>query len=152
MKRDVEMSMKIILNDFYGRDITVIPKVVLYSVTDFTGEEMTIPGIHLDEETEDGLEPFALITRSFGEFIGAKNCAYIDINNCPFAAKFLELGYAKETQFSKRSGFCEYPLWQFNENFLKEIGGEEYEKYSRQYDEYMQKQFGSFEESIEQSM
>lgn len=147
------MSIKLNFN-FYGKNVEAIPRIVLYRVTDFMGEKITIPGIQLYEETEEGLEPFALITKSFGEFIGMKNCAYVDLNNCPFAAKFLELGYAKDTSLTKHSGFCEYPLWQFDENeeFLQEIGGEEYEKYSHQYDEYMESQFGLQEDDMEQSM
>ncbi len=143
------MSMKITFDNFFGTEVTVVPEVVLYRVEDYMGEEMVIPGIRLNEETEEGLEPFAVITKSFGEFIGVKNCAYMDLNNCPYATKLLELGYAQDTGFTKHSGFCEYPLWQFDENFLKEIGGEVYEQYSREYDEYMEEPYDFDQEEAE---
>ena len=48
-----------------------------------------VPAVQLENlSTEKGLEAFALITKSFGEFIGMKNCAFMDLNNCPFANKF----------------------------------------------------------------
>ncbi len=123
--------------DFLGNTVEVIPRMFLYAVKEFLGNDMTIPGIQLYSRTENGEEPYATLTKSFGEFIGAKNTAYIDTNNCPFAVQLLEQGFAKDTGFTKTSGRCTYPLWAFEENFLKEIGGAEYERYSRSYDEYM---------------
>ena len=64
-------------------------------------------------------------------------CAYIDANNCPFAPQLLTDEIAQDTGYSKISGYCEYPLWVFQEDFLKEIGGEKYEQYSEQFDAYM---------------
>ncbi len=122
-----------ILNEPYE----LTPKFFLYSVKDYMGEEMTIPGINLVHKTKDGDEPFATLTKSFGEFIGIKNSAYIDTNNCPFADEILKAGLATDTGFTKQSGFCTYPLWLFDEEFLKEIGGEQYEEYSQEYDQYM---------------
>ncbi len=101
------------------------------------GKKMRIPGISLIEENGNGEEPFAALTKSFGEFIGAKDCAYIDTNNCPFADEFLKLGIARDTGLTKQSGFCTYPLWKFDEIFLKQIGGAEYEQYSEDFDKYM---------------
>ena len=49
-----------------------------------------------------------------------KNCAYIDTNNCDFTDQLLEQGIAQPTGFTKHSGFCEYPLWVFDEEKLKE--------------------------------
>ncbi len=154
---DEGISLKITFDDCFGEKKVLVPKVILYSVDDYMGNEMTIPGIELSEETEDGLEPYAIITKSFGEFIAIKDSAYIDLNNCPYATKLLELGYATETQYSKQSGFCEYPLWLFDEKFLKEIGGEQYEQYSQEYEKYMEEPYDfdteeSEEETIEQSM
>lgn len=65
-----------------------------------------------------------------------RNAAYIDTNNCYFAQQLLEQGIAKDTGLKKRSGFCEYPLWVFEEGFLREIGKENYEKYKAAYDTY----------------
>lgn len=86
-------------------------------------------------------EGVAILTKSFGEFIGLKNSAYVDINNCPFAPQLLNRGFAKDTGLYKESGFCSYPLWTFDETVLKETGGEKYERYARAYDEYMESSF-----------
>ena len=125
------------IKDFLGQEQEVIPKLFLYEVRDFMGKKMTIPGIQLYNREDGMLMPYATLTKSFGEFIGAKNCAYIDTNNYSFAPQLLAMGFAKDTGLTKESGRCTYPLWVFEESFLKEIGGEKYERYSREYDAYM---------------
>lgn len=125
------------IKDFLGQEKEVIPKLFLYEVSDFMGRKMTIPGIQLYTREDGLLMPYATLTKSFGEFIGAKNCAYIDTNNYSFAPQLLTMGFVKDTGFTKKSGFCTYPLWSFDENFLREIGGDEYGRYSREFDEYM---------------
>ena len=114
------------------------PEVILFHVPDFMGKEQLNIGLKFSSECEDGLTLFAVITKNFNEFIGLKNCAYIDTNNCPFADQLLTLGIAVDTGLTKKSGFCTYPLWQFDESFLKSIASETYESYSRSYDEYME--------------
>lgn len=48
-----------------------------------------------------------------------KNSAFIDVNNCPFAEKFLiENNIAKPVGIYSQSGFCSYPLYDFSQ-FLK---------------------------------
>ncbi len=132
------MAKNITIKNHFGRSVEVSPQLVFYEVNDYMGRKMNIPGIELVQVTDEDEEPFEdRITKSFGEFIGVKNCAYIDLNNCPYATELLELGIAKDTGLTKHSGFCEYPLWYFDEAFLKEIGGEEYEMYSKQFDRYM---------------
>ena len=87
---------------------------------------------------EDGAEmPFANFTLNFGEFLGMKNCAYVDTNNCWFADEILETGIAEDTGLTKISGFCKYPLWSFKEEFLEAVDKEVYQKYSDEYDGYM---------------
>lgn len=127
------------ITNFLGTAVTLRPKVELYSVTDFMGREM--PGLavelyQLDNESGD-LEPYACLTTCFGEFIGIKDSAYIDTNNCPFAEQLLEQGIAEPTGLSKTSGFCQYPLWVFKEEFLQQVGGEKYQIYSKVFDQYM---------------
>ena len=51
--------------------------------------------------------------------------------------RLLRQGIAEDTGFSRHSGFCQYPLWRFKEEFPKGIGGENYQEYLRRYDEYM---------------
>ncbi len=132
-------SLKI--KDFFGNEVEVTPHLFLYQVTDYMGKTQTIPGINLTINTGQIEEPYATLTKSFGEFIGIKNCAYMDLNNCPFAITLLDLGIAKDTGYSKESGFCSYPLWVFKEDFFEEIGGEKYEQYSKDYEEAMHPSF-----------
>lgn len=117
----------------------VAPEIHLYTVSDFMGKEMHGIAVCLTwKNPETGIpEPFSTITKSFGEFIGLKNCAYIDLNNCPFATQLLQEGIAADTGFTKQSGMCTYPLWQFKEEFLKEHGEANYKLYSDEYDQYM---------------
>lgn len=124
--------------DSFGAPVTLRPGVGLYEVRDFMGQ--TLPGlaVQLDLVGDDGeLEPYATLTTSFGEFISIKNAAYIDINNCPFAESLLSQGIADPTGLYKTSGFCQYPLWVFREDFLREVGGEHYRIYSEAHDRYM---------------
>lgn len=106
--------------------------LALYSTKDFMGKEMLT--IALYAANEDG-ETF--LTVSFGDFIGMKNASFVDTNNVPFITELLSLGYAEDTGLSKRSGFCEYPLYLFDEDFLKSCGKETYETYERTYYDYM---------------
>lgn len=127
------------ITDDFGQSVSLTPRLELYSVYDFFGIEMPGLAIVLDVASEDPAAPaegYAVLTVSFGEFISLRNSAYIDTNNCRFAQQILDLGIAKDTGFKKCSGFCEYPLWVFDTDFLKEIGGENYKKYSEAYDTY----------------
>ena len=128
------------ISEYYtGGKIRLKPRVELYDTRDYMGTQMPGLAIVLDEvdQNENVTEQYAVLTVSFGEFLTLKNCAYIDTNNCPFVPQLLAEGIAQDTGYSKISGFCEYPLWVFKENFLKEIGGEKYEQYSEQFDAYM---------------
>ena len=126
------------IKDFYGRELVVQPRLSLYSVRDFAGKEMPGLAITLIDAT-DSNDPtdYCDLTVSFGEFIGMKNCAYVDTNNCSFAEQLLKQGIATPTQFTKMSGFWEYPLWLFDEETLKAMGAEAYELYHTEYEKYM---------------
>lgn len=137
MKENKTNIKTIKIKDFSGENVELIPKLFLYDVPDFIGKSMNVIGIQFLYEEDDTILPYATFTKVFGEFIGVKNVAYVDTNNCWFAPQILEAGIAKETGFTKRSGFYEYPLWVFDEEFLREIGGEEYQKYSDKFDKYM---------------
>ena len=127
--------------EYCGEKVLVEAKVESYQVQDFAKKRLRGLCIKLEEISElDGNEirlPYATITKSFGEFIGIKNAAYVDLNNCPFAERLLDLRLAQETLLSKESGYCRYPLWLFDEDFLKEIGGEKYRTYSKSFDKYV---------------
>lgn len=138
------------ITDYFGESVTLRPKLELYSVTDFMGKEM--PGLAVElyrvEDASGTLEPYATLTTCFGEFISIKNSAYIDTNNCPFAEQLLGQNIAEATGLYKTSGFCKYPLWIFREEFLQKAGAEEYQIYSKAYDQYMSF-YGEMEEEEE---
>ena len=130
------------ISEYYtGGKIRLKPRVELYDTRDYMGKQMPGLAIVLDEvdRNENVTEQYAVLTVSFGEFLPVKNCAYIDANNCPFAPQLLAKGIAQDTSYSKISGYCKYPLWVFKEDFLKEIGGDKYERYSEQFDAYMRR-------------
>ena len=137
----------------FEHEFEVTPETHLYTVSDFMGKEMHGIAVRLTwNNPETGIpQPFAMITKSFGEFIGMKNCAYIDLNNCPYATQLLQEGIAVDTGFNKQSGMCTYPLWQFKEEFLKEHGEANYKLYSDEYDRYMNAMCsGESEEDLEE--
>ena len=145
--------MQFNIKDYFGSQVTVEPSVELYSVRDFMGKELPGLAVELNEVDSDGIKtPYTMLTTSFGEFISIKNAAYIDTNNCPFAEQFLEQGIAQPTGLTKSSGFCQYPLWIFNEDFLKEHGGESYQKYSDEFDSYINQGDEDIDESCEEGM
>ena len=128
----------------YGRSKTFDVRLEHYTVREFMGKEMKSLAVALYlENGETGQYDIlaGLITKNFCEFIGYKNTAYIDLNNSPFATELLQRGFAEDTGFYKDSGFCKYPLWEFKEEFLKQIGEEKYKQYSDEYDNYMKEMF-----------
>ena len=71
-------------------------------------------------ETEFGDEPYAIITTNFGEKL-LDGYAYVDTNNCKWVKDFIEqnnLGI--DTKNMKQSGWCEYPLYKFNLEKIKD--------------------------------
>lgn len=131
----------------FDKEWELIPEVTAIIAPDFMGTEQLNIGLNLYTEGESGLEPFAVFTKHFGEFIGQKNCAYVDTNNCPFADQLLTQGIAIDTGLTKQSGFCTYPLWQFNEDFLKGANAKLYDLYSESFDEYMESMHPSEDEN-----
>ena len=121
------------------KEFEVTPETHLYTVTDFIGKQMHGIAVQLMvDNPETGIPmPFGMVTKSFSEFIGLKNSAYIDLNNCPYATHLLQEGVAVDTGLTKQSGRCTYPLWQFKEEFLREHGEANYDLYSDEYDRYM---------------
>ena len=122
----------------FDKEWELTPEVTAIIVPDFMGREQLNIGINLYTEDENGLKAFAELTKHFNEFIGQKNCAYVDTNNCPYADQLLERGIAVDTGLTKQSGHCSYPLWLFNEDFLKSVNSKIYDLYSESFDEYME--------------
>lgn len=59
-------------------------------------------------------------------------CAYVDVNNMPELEKFIENNDLGEfTGLTKRSGFCEFPLYMFNPDKLRELCPDGMEGYER---------------------
>lgn len=118
-------------------EVEIYPKLALIEVKDFMGDIHHNLHIRFDYEEDGARLPYADFTVSFGEYIGMKNCAYIDTNNCRFADVILQSGVATDTGLTKQSGFWEYPLWIFKPEFLSSIGKEQYEAYSKEFDNYV---------------
>lgn len=107
-------------------------------------EKSKVYGIAL--QTYEGGEPYGVLTVNLPhqmtdicEMIGIKNAAYIDTNNFPWATQLIYKGFAIDTGFTKKSGYCEYPLYQFNEEWLKSlkpiIPERNYDLYEKKYNE-----------------
>ena len=131
------MQTKFTISGFNEEKYEITPHLKLVEVTDFMGKKQHNLGLTFTHIENGNEMPFANFTLNFGEFLGMKNCAYVDTNNCWFADEILQTGIAEDTGLTKISGFCKYPLWSFNEEFLEEVDKEVYQKYSDEYDEYM---------------
>lgn len=126
--------------DSFGDSVQVEAELFLCNTYDFMENKMPGLGIQLYSYDEEyGFrEPYATLTQNFGEFLSARDCAYIDTNNCSFARQLLAMGFCEETGFTKQSGFCTYPLWKFDRDFLKEIDVKGlYSTYEKKFEEYM---------------
>lgn len=85
------------------------------------------------------------------ETVMPRSCAFLDTNNNPGIDEYLtEIGlgevYTRWNFVRNRnepvvgySGFCEYPLFQFNEEALKKIDPQGFEEYIAQYKEAFDK-------------
>ena len=102
--------------------------LALYNTEDFMGIKRPSLAIFLSNEMGE-----SFVTVSFGEFIGLKDATYMDINNAPFVTEFIKQGYAQDTGFTKGSGFVNYPLYQFDAEFLKSCSAEIYAEYEKEY-------------------
>ena len=142
--------MKLEVTNELGEKVFLEPSLELYKVSDFMGTPLPGLAVFLDAITAAGREPYCALTVSFGEFIGIKNSAYIDTNNCRVADQLLKQGIAEAAGMYKESGYCKYPLWIFTETFLNEIGGENYRQYSEEYDKYMTRMYGAVAEEEEE--
>lgn len=67
----------------------------------------------------DNGEPYASVTVNLGLLL--PEFAFIDVNNFPEIKEILEsLGIAKYAGATRCSGYCKYPLYQFEMDKLKE--------------------------------
>lgn len=118
----------------------IIPELELYIADDIlTNKTRYNIAIQLYSRSEEGLNPLSVLTTNLGEFVSVKNAAYIDTNNngANVIDWLIKNGFGQATQFTKHSGFCEYPLFVFNEELLKKIDyNNNYEKYEKLFIDY----------------
>ena len=65
-------------------------------------------------------EPYATLTVNLGA-LRSPDCAYLDTNNVPDLCQFVEDNGWVEIIGSGRSGYCEYPLARFSDEFLSDV-------------------------------
>lgn len=68
--------------------------------------------------------PIAMITTCLCDPTLNENEAYIDTNNCPWAMDFItQNNLGRDTDYSRSSGYCVYPLVEFNMDELNKYIG-----------------------------
>lgn len=77
--------------------------------------------IGLNEQSEEYPEPFGDMTVNL-DGKAPDYCGYVDLNNMPELEKFIEDNKLGEfTGLMKQSGFCQYPLYLFDPERLREL-------------------------------
>lgn len=85
------------------------------------------PNLAIDLDSKDG--PYTGLTVNLGVPL-PPNMAFIDTNNNPEAPEFLgKYGLAKFTGGLVQSGYCVYPLYEFDMNKLKEAAPKDFAHY-----------------------
>lgn len=79
----------------------------------------TLAVLALTVEDDEVVEEFAVLTVNLDCYSGMNNQndrrAFVDSNNCPWALEFLaENGIAKPVGILQQSGFCLYPLYEWD--------------------------------------
>ena len=89
--------MILTITDWAGDRVSLEPRVELYSVRDFMGEELPGLAIVLDEvgSTPDRAEEYAVLTVSSGFRSAAKQGRYIDTNNMLFCWPATPAGHCR---------------------------------------------------------
>ena len=116
------MSKGLKFKSQWGQEYTVELEIQQYMDNDC---------MHIDLIEQGNREPYSNLTVNLGRKVPAY-CAYIDTNNLPEAIQFIEEHNLGEfTNIVGLSGFCEYPLYMFHPDRLRELcpdGMEIYEK------------------------
>ena len=87
----------------------------LYLVADNYQADGSLAIIVMEEKEDGEDEQFDVITTCLPWGCADKSHAYIDTNNCSWAEKMLKQHrIAKDTDIWERSGYCTYPLYEFN--------------------------------------
>ena len=85
-----------------------------YEVYLVTGNYANNDSLAIQLFEKDG-SPFATITVNLDNALQNDEYAFLDTNNCPWAEDFvIKNGLGEFTGFLGASGFCSYPLYQFD--------------------------------------
>ena len=99
------------INDLFGRQVVLKPRVELYSVRDFMGQEMPGLAIVLDQVNSkmeyDG--QYAVLTVSFGEFIGVKTAHILTPTIAILHSSFWYKGLPRIPGYQKTAAFVDIP-------------------------------------------
>lgn len=116
---------------FYGKEFNV--RLVL-------GQYQDNDSLYVGLVDEDGNEPFGDVTVNLSDYVIKgipylpKNSAYIDTNDMPEIVEWLvNEGIAVKTPYTKRSGYCQYPLVFFKPEILEAANPDAYATYCKQY-------------------
>ena len=113
----------------YGMDYEVKVRLEVYLHTN----SIAVALDYFDTEFQAFL-PFANLTTCFGEKV-ADGMAYIDTNNYPWALDFIaEYDLGKPVMMGDMpcmgySGYCAYPLYEFNMAKLEELDPEGFKRF-----------------------
>lgn len=89
-----------------------------FSLNTFVGQYSTNGNLYIGLHEDDG--PFADLTTNIASL--GDSCAAIDTNNCPWAEELIKrYKLGEKTGYSLRSGFCDYPVYRFNMDKVKEF-------------------------------
>ena len=141
IKETKKQPYKVPYADVYGNEYMLIPELRLYKAYDMlTGENRPTIAIQLNFINESmEREPYATLTVNFGDYIGVHNAAYIDTNN--LGSKIIDwlekIGAGYNTGFTRKSGFCQYPVFIFEDEFLQKIedNGQYYAQYIKSFED-----------------
>ena len=93
-----------------------------YAVFPVKGKYLNNDTLAIMLKDADGY-PFASLTVNIeaSDFVASDRRAFVDVNNCPWAEEFIKDNYLGiPTGKIGFSGYCKYPLYEFNINLLYE--------------------------------
>ena len=113
-QENFENAKKLIANVPYLGKVELLPVVDEYEILGNIAIEL------LEWDDDEGYwDDFATLTINPGMWLN-ENEAAVDVNNNPWAVDFIaENQIGEPTGEAVISGFCSYPVYRFNEEFLK---------------------------------
>lgn len=96
-------------------------KKVQLKVSAYANNNGLYVGLNSWDEEYQFFEPYGDITVNLSSLKVPDYCGYVDTNNMPNAEQFIkEHDLGVFTGLTKRSGYCEYPLYMFDRSKLEE--------------------------------